>query len=276
MPRSDEKLSEIALPRLPDAVRFGEVVYQPGATLGPRVQQHVQLVVIHSGEARIYINDQSHRLGPNEICLLRHGATEWFEFDRTGRTHHSWLDLHYQPMPRRLGKLVRSLPFSGAMTRRLQGLLDAGLSICRMDHSINELTLRHLGAAMFQAYANSAMRGRERPLPRPVEAARRFVHENLAKPVDLADIASAASVTESHLIRLFRQHLMITPARYLWQVRTHRGVELLYGTGLSISEIAYQCGFATPFHFSRLVKQHLGQSPRQLRQQHWSGHEVGD
>lgn len=274
MPQNTENLSEIALPRIPDAARFGEVVYQPGATLGPRVQQHIQLVIVHSGEARIFVNDHSHRLGPNEICLLRHGATERFEFDRTGRTHHSWLDLHYQPMPRRLSKQVEALPFSLAMTRRLQGLMDAGLSICRMEHTITEPTLRHLGAAVFHAYAMSAIRGRERPLPRPVNAARRFVHEKLDQPIELADIATAASVTESHLIRLFRQHLMITPARYLWQVRTRRGVELLYGTGLSISEIAYQCGFATPFHFSRLVKQHFGQSPRQLRQQHWAGDEL--
>jgi AraC family L-rhamnose operon regulatory protein RhaS len=44
---------------------------------------------------------------------------------------------------------------------------------------------------------------------------------------------------------------------------------MLHETGHSIAEIAYQCGFKTPFHFSRLIKIHFGVSPKTLRQQGW-------
>ena len=80
-------------------------------------------------------------------------------------------------------------------------------------------------------------------------------------------------VTPQHLTRLFRRHIQTTPMRYLWQRRTRHGVELLGGTGLSITEIADRIGFQSPFHFSRLVLRYYHDSPRRLRERLWSGHE---
>ncbi|NDJ61391.1 MAG: hypothetical protein GYB67_09710, partial [Chloroflexi bacterium] len=37
----------------PRHASVGEVVYPPGGTLGPRAQQHVQLVFVHSGHMAI-------------------------------------------------------------------------------------------------------------------------------------------------------------------------------------------------------------------------------
>jgi transcriptional regulator GlxA family with amidase domain len=78
-------------------------------------------------------------------------------------------------------------------------------------------------------------------------------------------------VTPQHLTRLFRRHMQTAPMRYLWHLRTRHGVELLGGTGLSIGEIATQVGFQSPFHFSRLVRNHYRDSPRRLRERLWSG-----
>jgi transcriptional regulator GlxA family with amidase domain len=61
-----------------------------------------------------------------------------------------------------------------------------------------------------------------------------------------------------------------TPARYLWQFRIERGAAMLGETGHTVAEIAYRCGFQNPFHFSRLVKQHFGQSPKEIRRHAWS------
>ncbi|MCS7062178.1 MAG: helix-turn-helix transcriptional regulator, partial [Anaerolineae bacterium] len=76
-------------------------------------------------------------------------------------------------------------------------------------------------------------------------------------------------ISAPHLIRLFRRHTGTTPARYWWQLRLERGVELLRETGLSITEIAQRTGFRSSFHFSRLVKQRYRLSPRALRKQAW-------
>ena len=95
------------------------------------------------------------------------------------------------------------------------------------------------------------------------------VYEHFAEGDCLAAAARAAAVTPQHLIRLFRRHYQFTPGRYLWQTRVERGAGLLAATGLTIAEIADRCGFKNPFHFSRLLRQMQGVSPRQFRQRQW-------
>lgn len=77
-------------------------------------------------------------------------------------------------------------------------------------------------------------------------------------------------MSRNAIIYKFRQEMQATPARYLWRFRTERGAAMLRETGHTTAEIAYSCGFANAFHFSRLIKQHFGRSPKELRRQAWS------
>jgi len=42
-------------------------------------------------------------------------------------------------------------------------------------------------------------------------------------------------------------------------------------SGFGVGEIAYRCGFQTPFHFSRWVRATESRSPREVRTQVWTG-----
>jgi AraC family transcriptional regulator of arabinose operon len=127
-----------------------------------------------------------------------------------------------------------------------------------------------LGLSALHAYAFEAEHAALRSLtPEAVVKAQQFIEANLSQPIVLDDIARAASVSPPHLIKLFRQHLRTTPIRYAWDARVRRGAELLTQSGLSVSEVAEQCGFQTPFHFSRLIKQRYGLPPKELRKQAW-------
>jgi len=99
----------------------------------------------------------------------------------------------------------------------------------------------------------------------PCERARRHLEEHCAEEDCLKGASRSAGITPQHLIRLFRQNYQQTPGRYLWQLRVERGARLLTATGLTVAEIADQCGFKNPFHFSRLMRKMQGLSPRQLR-----------
>lgn len=51
----------------------------------------------------------------------------------------------------------------------------------------------------------------------------------------------------------------------IWRLKTGLAVQLLRATGLTLAEVADQCGFANAFHLSRCVKERTGLSPRALR-----------
>jgi AraC family transcriptional regulator of arabinose operon len=265
-----ENLSGITPGALPERVFFGEVVYEPGGAFGPRIQPDVQFVIIHRGSAAINVNGEDRPLPVDHVSCMHPGWRESYRFDAQRPTHHTWVALHYGQVGRTLRATLGALPFCLPLMRPMRGILELGLALQRTRSRRNDPVMIHLGAAFFQAYAQAAAgMTDERPVPEPIVRARRYVQERFRDELDLAAIAKAGGVSTNHIVRLFRQHLGVTPIRYLWQVRVERGAELLRDTGLSISEVAYQVGFTTPYHFSRMVKQQLGMPPKQLRQTYW-------
>jgi AraC-like DNA-binding protein len=100
----------------------------------------------------------------------------------------------------------------------------------------------------------------------PVEMACAYINEHYAEKLSLDDLASAAAVSPSYLIRLFKRKLGTTPHDYLLRHRITRAKELLAETTLTSAAIARQVGFTSESNFSYRFSQMVGQSPRAYRQ----------
>jgi AraC-like DNA-binding protein len=156
------------------------------------------------------------------------------------------------------------------MSQTFELLMKAAFGIRTWRCKEGQDMLRVLGLAVLEEYFRMAKAGAdETNRESPCERARRYLEEHCAEEDCLKKAAQQAGVTPQHLIRLFRQHHQLTPGKYLWQTRVEQGAGLLTATGLTVSEIAHRCGFKNPFHFSRLLKNMQGVSPRQLRQRAW-------
>jgi AraC family transcriptional regulator len=101
---------------------------------------------------------------------------------------------------------------------------------------------------------------------RPVAQAIRYIQENFGQDIGLADIASAARLSQYHLARLFKQVTGVTPHQYLIGVRVNNARALLSaGAGKrSLADVAEAVGFADQSHLTRHVKRLLGVTPREL------------
>jgi AraC-like DNA-binding protein len=244
-------------------VSAGTVTYPPGGTLGPRTQRDVQLVLLHAGSARVWVDGTMRRLAAGEVGLLLPGHRERFAFDPGVPTRHSWVQAGL-PGGRFEG-LPIALPLSPALDALVREAVATAASALPTAHAL----LGHLAVAALWRYVGEAERRRpERP--RPVDDAQRFIHANLHdRTLTLVRIAAAAHVTPAHLIRSFRAEHGTTPMAYLWQRRVALGVDLLANTGLPIAIVAERCGFATAHHFSRRIKQGTGLPPGALRRARW-------
>lgn len=78
----------------------------------------------------------------------------------------------------------------------------------------------------------------------------------------LDDVANAAGVNKSYLCRLFLSHRFPSPYNYLIRKKMNRAAQLLISETYRIQEIAHIVGFSDPYHFSRVFKREMGQSPR--------------
>lgn len=92
-----------------------------------------------------------------------------------------------------------------------------------------------------------------------------FIHEHYQQPITVQQIASAAGICERECFRCFARVLDTTPKAYLARYRVSAAARLLTETTLSITEIAYQCGFANSSYFGKVFHQMLGRTPREFR-----------
>jgi AraC family transcriptional regulator len=92
-----------------------------------------------------------------------------------------------------------------------------------------------------------------------------FVARNLDTPLSLERLAAVAGMDLFRFARAFKQSTGSSPHRYVMEARIMRAKELLRDRDISITEIAYRTGFASPSHFSVTFRRIANIAPRAFR-----------
>jgi len=95
---------------------------------------------------------------------------------------------------------------------------------------------------------------------------RRFMRENLERPLTLNDLAHAAGLNRCYFARAFKKAAGESPMRTLTVMRIEAARDLILRTSLPLKNIAAQTGFADEAHMSHTFRRLLGHSPGSLRQ----------
>jgi AraC family transcriptional regulator len=267
MPPLSKDMSETIT--LPIRADFGELVYPPGGTFGPRVQRTRQVFVVFHGDALVRLdNSEEIAVGPGEALLLMPGRLEYFRFATATKTALAWCHIEYadKDVPSEISEhLIRSaFPTDHA----LNNLLEAGNHLKRDGTTFAE---RALGSAIISLLRDGLRARAANHLPVSLQRALTFIERSYENDLTAGDIARAATLSGPSLRRLFRAQLGCSPMEALWRHRLQVAVSLLKSSGLPIAEIAYRCGFKSPYHFSRRFRSFTGESPRAFRDRQWSG-----
>ena len=92
-----------------------------------------------------------------------------------------------------------------------------------------------------------------------------YLEENYHRPLELAELAARANLSKNQFLRTFKKAFGTTPITYLANRRIQKAQGLLRDTSLSISQIAFDTGFADSNYFSRRFRQVTGKTPRDYR-----------
>jgi AraC-like DNA-binding protein len=99
---------------------------------------------------------------------------------------------------------------------------------------------------------------------RAVEAAREILHERLAEPPSLAELAAEVGTGQFSLLRAFRARHGLPPHAYLNQLRVRRACALL-DLGTPVARAAVEVGFTDQSHLARHFRRIVGVAPGQYR-----------
>lgn len=92
-----------------------------------------------------------------------------------------------------------------------------------------------------------------------------FIDAHLDRPLTLAQLSHEASLSEFHFARMFRHSMGEAPHQYVMRRRMQRAQQMLADASLSLTTIAFSCGFHSPSHFSNRFRQIHGVSPSAYR-----------
>lgn len=99
-----------------------------------------------------------------------------------------------------------------------------------------------------------------------INAALKYMEENLEKSVTLHDIAKYTGYSVSHFSMLFKCNMGHSPLSYFNELKIKKACELLDTTELKINQISCMVGFNDSFYFSRLFAKIVGVSPKKYRE----------
>jgi len=96
-------------------------------------------------------------------------------------------------------------------------------------------------------------------------AVAQYIEENFTDQIPLATLAEIARLSLFHFSRAFKRSFGIPPRRYHMNRRIDWAKMLLTQQSLSVTDIAFQVGFADTSSFSVAFRNLVGQSPREYR-----------
>ncbi len=97
-----------------------------------------------------------------------------------------------------------------------------------------------------------------------------FIQRNLTQNITVKDIAQACSCSESTVAHIFKKYMNESIKKYIMNSRMKMARHLLEISDLSVTDIAFMCGFPNSNHFSVAFKKSSGLNPTEYRRVHKS------
>jgi len=274
-PRSSKSVS--AVPKTEDLYRaesrgddlhmFGRALYLPGGWHGPRSQNVYFLITILEGSVEIDCDGRRIQLGSGEGVILPPRGMEFFRFDSDVKSVHHWCQIAPSLTNKHERELMRLAGHPSTVPASVNILIEEGLSIPVNAGPHLNLAMQTLAKACllrFAAHASESIPAKQ-PRHQAVQRALEAVSMNPAKFRSAEDLARHCGISYSRLRKLFQDDQGESPTAMIWRLKTDQAVQLIRATGLTLAEVAEQCGFSNAFHLSRCVKERTGIAPRELR-----------
>ena len=242
---------------------------------------HYRFMVARTGGGTVIAGGRAIELDEQQSCIVSCHESELCR----ARGSHSWLTLRINSsaVERKLISLLGwkpkgKLEFNPAVKRdnpRIQGLVRLILHFAeQLDSTSTELppllvheleqaltvgflcANRHTFSELLEPKVNDTA-------PHHVRRAEEYIEANWSTPISIEDLVTVTGVSARGLFRSFMQARGYTPMAFARLVRLKHARELLSaGTpDVSVTGVAFQCGFANLGHFADNYRRSFGELP---------------
>lgn len=262
--------------RLADVFRF--VSFRPFETYGPHKHLRIEINYVKKGNCILHLENESISFAENEMMVICSNVEHTFE---AGSEDTTLMQLEFlpeifsrfNPVGQEEGGELTPVTIFSEENRLIKIVNNVRImrSVQRIVNEMNQkskyyeylvvmyyaelliLIYRYLDEAYLPICTNDSLK-----------KAISYIRLNYQTEISITDVAAYTGIGERYLRKLFAQYLNLSPLDYLNQIRINKSIELLRNTEMSVKEICFICGFQSPQYFSRIFKQHMGISPREV------------
>lgn len=272
----EEIVRNLEKKRLADVFRF--VSFKPFEKFGPHQHVRIEINYVKKGNCILKLENESVCFSENEIMIVCSNVKHSFEagaegtilmqleflpeiFSRFDSSENS-TNVGLTPVTifseaNHLIKIVNNVRIMRAVQRIVNELNTKSKYyqhlVVMYYAELLILIYRHMDEAYLPICTNDSLK-----------KAISFLRMNFYTNITMEEVAQHAGIGVRYLRKLFSHHLNISPLDYLNQIRINKSIDLLKNTELSIKEVCFTCGFKSPQYFSRVFKQQMGISPKEI------------
>lgn len=92
-----------------------------------------------------------------------------------------------------------------------------------------------------------------------------FMRDNYDKPISLSDMADAADMSSKYFCYFFKEMTRKSPVEYLNTYRVEKAARKLITSDISVTDVAFACGFNDLSYFIKTFKAYKGVTPARFR-----------
>lgn len=96
-----------------------------------------------------------------------------------------------------------------------------------------------------------------------INRAKKYISANT--DCSVADIAKECHISAPYLYLLFKENVGCSPNDYRLKAKCQKGIEYLLTTDKTVEEISALIGLSSASHFRRILKSHMGLTPKEVR-----------
>lgn len=239
----------------------------PADTILESRDGHRECIVLRFDGERItirFIDGREIRPAMGTVCII----PPRLSFVITGK------DMHSLTAVKCLGTLADSIMNACGLTRPVFSIhpqateaLNSFITYINEDIKSVE-NLNRAAAAFYDLVIESLYAFEKAPERKPIIIAQKikqYIDNNLHEEISVTSIAKAFYLSETHVIRIFRDKYAETPKQYILRKKIEEAKKMLLETALQIKEIAMILHFADSYHFSHTFKRYTKYSPEKFR-----------
>lgn len=249
---------------------FGYSETNPCHRYGPAVRPYYLIHYILEGKGQYSIDNINYRLSEGQGFLIEPDCQTVYMSDANEPWKYIWIGFS----GKEAGSIVSSLGLSMNQpifrSEEKEKLLGYVMNMLHHDHSSTEDTFYTLG--MMFLFLSTIAASNHDILPEAdgnayVNQAISYIQNHITEPLLIDEIARYVGLNRSYLSKLFTEHTGLSPLKYIQSFRLTKAKHLLESSTLSISGIAFSCGYQRPESLIKIFRQRYGISPAAYRSQ---------